>query len=158
MDRPVSFTGMAYDDYAALLETTTAELAGDSESKYGDGQSTWDIDRLLTQAQEDERHRVEAQLREINEQLHDRSTLHEELTQELERELERYEERLQQLIAQFASQDRKARQKARIRDLIQELQQERRQDWRDRQELLAERRDLCRELDELTEELVPKPD
>lgn len=143
---------MTYDDYAALLETTVAERDEASRSDYRTGFQPENIDDLLSATREAERTRVESALAEVNEQLETRDAIHNNQQQDLERALEQYEDRLRQLIRQCASRDRQARQRTRIRELTQVLQQERRQQWRDRQDLLGERRDLQRELAELTDQ------
>lgn len=147
---------MDYDDYAALLEATAADLDRSTASDTRPDSSRWEIDQLLTQAQAAERQRITTELVTIADQLNARTALHENLIHELERERDQYEDRLAQLTRQFASPDRTARPQARLRELSHERRQERRQHWRDRQQLLAERRDLQRQLAELDDEVLTR--
>lgn len=142
---------MAYVDYGqdlADLEDGPPEQAFDEFAP----SSEPDIARLLTDAHESERERLEAELTRIDECLTKRTTLHEDLVHELEVEIERYEDRVKQLYRTCASRERIAPQKSRLRDLAEELRRERRQHWRDRQKLLRERRGVRQELAVLDED------
>ena len=145
---------MVYEDYTALLESAdpVPRLTSGDEGY----PSKQEIDRLLTEAHREERERVETLLEEIEGQIQERTALHEDLIHELEQELKRYEENLQQLLRQFGSgsREKKGHQKRRIQELSQEIRKEQRRHWHDRQKLLAERREVRRELDALDDDLL----
>lgn len=145
---------MVYEDYTDLLES--ADPVSQPASGDGGYPSKREIDQLLTEAHREERERVETLLEEIEDQIQERTALHEDLIHELEQELERYEKNLQQLLRQFGSgsREKKEHQKCRIQELSQEIRKEKRRHWHDRQKLLAERREVRRELDALDDDLL----
>lgn len=143
---------MVYEEYAEVLETAWTN----------EGASAWDdiaptdtgeITELLQEAHEQERERVAQELERLNEQLHERTAIHTDLIQELESDIERYEEALQEIFTLHGNRERVEPLKARIRELKQERRTEQRQQWRDRQELLADRREIHNELLALEDDL-----
>lgn len=109
-----------------------------------------DIEDLLEQSVENERERLESELRQIDQQLADRDELHEQTVDDLEGKLDWYVDRLELLYKRSQGKHGTRDQlKARIESLYEALRTERRAHWRDRQDLLTDRREIQRELDTL---------
>lgn len=110
----------------------------------------WSIEDWLEQSEEEQKQRLEDELKRIQQQLDQRERIHEESVSELESKRDRYIERLQRLYKQnFGKQGEKQRLKQGIEEFYAELRKEKRVFWRDIQELEKEKRDLLTELDEV---------
>ena len=123
-----------------------------------DAETGWDdtVDQLLDQAQQHQRERLEQELERIADQLDRRSEIHDKIVDELEWKRQRYTDRLEELYRQGRGQHDGTRQrlKDRIEEFSQALREERREHWQDRQQLERERRDVLRELDKATNEVL----
>ena len=114
------------------------------------GSWDWDVEEFLERSQEQERQKLEHELQRIGRQLDRRNELHEETVEELESKLDWYSDRLKQLYTQFSGKHgEREKLKDRIEEFYTELRRENRSNWRDRQELEQERREILRELTEV---------
>lgn len=114
-----------------------------------------DIGEWLDYAQEQERQRVVAELQEIEAALAARDDLHDRIVDELEGKLDWYVDRLELLYKRSQGKHGKRdRLKSRIETFYETLRRERRAHWRDRQDLLADRREVRRPLSELDDDLL----
>ena len=115
-----------------------------------------DIDAWLEQVQGSREEQLEQELEVIHEQLEQRDGLHRELVTELERKLEWYVDRLEKLYSQGIGKHDGTRERLqdRIEAFYQELRREQREHWQDRQSLERERRDVLRELEDSTDDLL----
>ncbi|SDQ40042.1 hypothetical protein [Natronobacterium texcoconense] len=112
----------------------------------------FDIEEFLDRSHEQERQRLEDELQRIDQELETRTALLDQAVDELESKLQWYVDRLELLYTRSTGKDgERDRLKSRIESFYQDLRDERRTHWRDRQDLLADRRDVRRELDELEE-------
>jgi chromosome segregation ATPase len=112
----------------------------------------WDIEELLERSQEREQTRIEAELQQIDLLLEKRKEIHEESVEEVESKLEWYVDRLQQEYRLKADREKISELKAQIRSFYSELRDLEREKWLDIQELERERRQLERELEELSDQ------
>lgn len=109
-----------------------------------------DIEDFLEQSVEIEHQRLEAELQQIDQQLAARDELRDQTVDDLETKLDWYVERLDLLYKRSQGKHGDREQlKTRIDSLYEALRTERRAHWRDRQDLLAKRRELQRELNTL---------
>lgn len=116
-----------------------------------------DMQELLDYAQEQERQRVAAELQEIEQALAARDDLHDRIVDDLETKLDWYVDRLRLLYKRFQGKHgTRDRLKTRIEAIYEALRTERRVHWRDRQDLLADRRELRRERCELDDESLQR--
>ena len=115
---------------------------------------SFDVEEFLKRSQEREQRRIEKQLEEVEQELEERNQLHEELVSELEKKLDWYLERLKTLYQRPGSSESgdKNELKSRIKEFYREIRDEKQSHWRDRQELEMEKREICRELEELSSE------
>jgi hypothetical protein len=109
-----------------------------------------DIEHLLEQSREIEEQLLENHLLRIDEQLEKRERLHEDILDELESKKGWYIERLETLYKQSRAREKREQLKSKIEDLYQEIRDEKRQNWLDQRDLEQERRDILRELEDLT--------
>lgn len=107
-----------------------------------------DVERFLTESHERQEQQLQEQLARIEEQLSERTEIFETHRSELESKLEWYVERLETAYRQRRDPEDL---KQRIEEFYRLLRQERVKHWRDRQELEQERRELLRELDQLSD-------
>jgi len=107
-----------------------------------------DVERFLRESASQQEQRLEQELARIDEQLSERAEIFEAHVSELESKLEWYVERLETAYRQRREPEDL---KQRIEEFYQLLRQERVKHWRDKQELEQERRELLRELDELSD-------
>lgn len=109
---------------------------------------------LLEQTQAAHTERLEQELAQIKGQLADRDRIHRDVIENLEWRIERYSDRLEHLytIGKGRTDGTRERVKDRIVSFYRDLRDERRAHWRDRQKLEQERRDVVRELDEVTDD------
>jgi trichohyalin len=117
--------------------------------------SDFNIEEFLEQSQEQERQRLEKELRQIEDQLTERDRLHEELIEEIGSKLDWYLERLDTMYKQSRGKSGERDQlKKKIDEFYRELREQKQQHWQDRQKLEKERRDIIRELEELDESVL----
>ena len=119
------------------------------EDFFDQGAGSWelDVEEFLEQSQQQERQKLQQELQRIGRQLDRREGLHEETVSELESKVEWYSDRLEQLRNQFSGKHgEREKLKDRIQAFYTELRREKRNNWRDRQELEQERREILREL------------
>lgn len=123
----------------------------DQDSGFDDSNlDGFDIEEFLKKSQEQERKRLEADLKRIDQQLEERDSLHRDTVEKLQGKIDWYVDRLELLYTRsIGKHGRRTELKDRIAELYQELRQERQQHWQDKQKLLSEQRDLRRELDEV---------
>lgn len=107
-----------------------------------------DVEQFLTESHEQQEQRLQEELARIEEQLSERSEIFETHRSEFEAKLEWYVERLETAYRQRRDPEDL---KQRIDEFYRLLRQERVKHWRDRQELEQERRELLRELDQLSD-------
>lgn len=122
---------------------------------YDPGLTAVDIRALLEQSWENERQRLETELQELDSQVAKRDDVHDRIVEDLENKLDWYVERLDRLyhrsLGKHGGRDKL---KGRIESLYEALRTERRAHWRDRQDLLVDRRRLRRELAALDDPLL----
>ncbi|MFB6209150.1 MAG: hypothetical protein ABEJ56_03350 [Candidatus Nanohaloarchaea archaeon] len=117
---------------------------------------TWDFDikEFLEESQENEKQRLENELKQIEEQLEQRQEIHKETIDELESKLDWYLDQLEKLYKQHrGKQGRRDKVKTRIEEFYQEIREEKQRQWRARQDLESEIRQILRNLDELDEDV-----
>ncbi|EMA15186.1 hypothetical protein [Haloarcula marismortui] len=107
-----------------------------------------DIEQFLRKSSSRQEQRIEQELARIEEQLSEREEIFETHRSELESKLDWYIERIETAYRQRRDPEDL---KQRIEEFYQLLRQERVKHWRDRQELEQERRELLRELEELSD-------
>lgn len=107
-----------------------------------------DIERFLQDSTARQEERLEQELTRIEEQLSEREEIFEAHRSELESKLDWYIERLETAYRQHRDPEEL---KQRIEKFYRLLRQERVKHWRDTQELEQERRELLRELEELSD-------
>jgi len=123
-----------------------------TDEKYNWDFQEVDLEELLEQSNEQERQRLDAELERIEQELSKRDTLRDQAIDDLESKVEWYGDRLAMLYKRsMGKHGERERVKGRLESLYRALRDERRTHWRDRQELLATRRDIQRELDALDE-------
>lgn len=109
-----------------------------------------DIAGLLDKSNDQERQRLDAELQRIDQELDERDSILAQAVNELDSKLEWYVGRLEMLYTRsLGKHGDRERLKGRIESLYQALRDERRAHWRDRQQLLADRRRLERDRTEL---------
>lgn len=114
-----------------------------------------DIEQILERSKEQQQGWLEAELERIHEQLERREAIHERIIDELERKLDQYTDRLERLYKHGLGLDgTRERLQNRIDCFYEDLREEHRSHWRDKQKLEAERREVLRELDEVTGEYI----
>lgn len=114
-----------------------------------------DIEDLLEESQENERQRLESELRQIDQQIANRDDLRDQAIDELETKLDWYIQRLALLYKRSQGKHGDREQlKARVESMYEALRTERRAHWRDRQDLLTERREIQRELETLDDDFL----
>jgi chromosome segregation ATPase len=117
--------------------------------------SDFNIEEFLEKSQEQERKRLEKELKQIEDQLNQRDRLHEELIEEIGSKLDWYLERLDTMYKQSRGKSGERDQlKKKIDEFYRELREQKQQHWQDRQKLEKERRDIIRELEELDESVL----
>jgi DNA repair ATPase RecN len=141
---------MRYPEYEELLADSRPNTAAYSTHSQLDliGEDT-DLKDLLRKSHQNERQRIEAELKDVDSQLHHRKEIHKESVAELEDAVREEKTRLQRLQRPFPPEDRIISQKQRIRHAEQQLQKLQRNHWQDCQQLQREQRRLQRELSEL---------
>jgi len=107
-----------------------------------------DVDQFLRKSTSRQEQRLEQELERIEEQLSEREEIFEDHLSELESKLDWYVERLETAYRQRRDPEDL---KQRIGKFYRLLREERVKHWRDRQELEEERRELLRELDEISD-------
>ena len=107
-----------------------------------------DVERFLRESTSRQEQRLEQELARIEEQLSERKEIFESHRSELESKLDWYIERLETAYRQRRDPEDL---KQRVEEFYRLLRQERVKHWRDRQELEQERRQLLRELDEISD-------
>jgi len=115
----------------------------------------FDVGEFLERSQEKETERLEEALERIESQLEQRNQIHQEVLSELESQLDWYLEKLEdtRLPGNWDEQER-TRLKNRINTFYREIREEKQSHWKDQQRLEKERRQLLRELAELSDEDV----
>jgi len=109
----------------------------------------WDLDQFLDENQENQRQRLEAELARIQDQLDRRDEINEEVLDELGSKLDWYLERLEDEYGSPGSSNVDEL-KSEIKRFYSLIRDEKQQHWKDKQELEKVRRQLLREIDELT--------
>ena len=119
----------------------------------------FDVEEFLDESQELEEARLEDALEEVNKQLERRKELHEETVCELESKLEWYIDRLERLYKQSRGRGgRRERLKSKIEGFYEDIREENLRNWRDRQELERQRRELLQSLDEVSNSFLADRD
>jgi dsDNA-specific endonuclease/ATPase MutS2 len=113
----------------------------------GDG---WDFDRFLEENQENQRQRLEAELERIQNQLDRRDELNEELLDEMSSKLDWYLKRLEEEYRSHGSSNVDEL-KSEVKRFYSLIRSEKQEHWNDKQRLERERRQLLREINELTD-------
>lgn len=127
-----------------------------SENSSGvfDQTPAWDVDieEILEQSKAQQRGWLEAELERIQEQLERRDAIHERIIDELERKLDRYTDRLERLYKHGIGKIDGTRERLqnRIEEFYKDVREEYRARWRDKQQLEDERREVLRDLEEIT--------
>lgn len=112
-----------------------------------------DIYDAIAASQVSEADRVRRQIEEVEQELSQRSDVHSSTTDRLSSQIDEYQQVLHEMETAWSHYDEeKPRVRRHIRDLQEHLRKERRRYWRDVQELQRERRELLRELDEVSGE------
>jgi len=109
----------------------------------------WDLDQFLEENHEHQRQRLETELERIQDQLDRRDEINEEVLDELGSKLDWYLERLEDEYRTPGASN-VAELKSEIKRFYSLIRNEKQQHWKDKQELEKVRRQLLREIDELT--------
>lgn len=143
---------MDYAEYEALLAKSRPGTAADTPPSHLDlYEPDMDLEGVLTESQDQERHRVETELGQIESRLQDRAELHNESGGKLAAALRDERDRLERLQRPFPPEDRVTSQRRQIRELERQLHDVERAHWRDCEQLQRERRRLHRKLTELSD-------
>ncbi|KAB7514598.1 hypothetical protein DM867_05620 [Halosegnis rubeus] len=110
----------------------------------------WDFDRFLEENQENQRQRLEAELERIQNQLDRRDELNEELLDEMSSKLDWYLKRLEEEYRSHGSSNVDEL-KSEVKRFYSLIRSEKQEHWNDKQRLERERRQLLREINELTD-------
>jgi predicted nucleic acid-binding Zn-ribbon protein len=123
-----------------------------TEPQLDPGNLNFDIQEFLERSQRQEKQRLEHELERIEEHLDRRDEIHEEALSELESKLDWYLNRLGDLYDWgTGTTGEREKIKSRIAEFYREIREEKQQHWHDRQELEQERREVLRELRELSD-------
>lgn len=113
-------------------------------------QSSWDdVDGFLEQSILNEAERLEQQLEQIQRQLEERNQIHNQKLDSIETEIREQKDRLESAERAPGNEDIKIRH--RLEELYTKKWEAEQSLWRDKQDLLGEKRSLKRELQELDE-------
>jgi len=114
-----------------------------------------DVEEFLERSQENEGRRLEEELERIDNQLEERDRIHQEVLDELESKPDWYLDRLKTMYRRCQGKSgERGKLKSQIRDFYIEIGREKQRNWRDRQELEQDRKEVIRELNEL-EDSIP---
>lgn len=108
----------------------------------------FDVEKFLEESQKRHKTRLRQQLERIENQLEDRDRIFEERRSGLQSKLD---QRLEELEAAYRLSGDVEDVKQEIKELYIALDQVKKENWSDRQELEKERRELIRELEELSD-------
>jgi len=124
--------------------------ADDRESSH----LSWDSIRdFLEQSDAKEKQRLQDELERIEDQIEHREELYQETIHRIKEQIDRYTGTLQTLYNRPFGGNPEAKEaiKETLAELYDDLQREKRQHWQDRQSLEQERREILRQLDELSD-------